>query len=175
MNTSGANWGGNGLASVQNLAYDASNQEISLTPYGNTIQLDLSGSGNLLVDGSFNLFASGFGTQISAFGDSVFQRKSTGDLQLAQQPLFRLFYVAIPPGGGNARITDPAGNNYPISQWICIACGFRNDDGDRAYQMYVYPDGGTSSWWVNYTFAESSNGYVQILAIPACFSSCYSV
>lgn len=157
------------------LNYEVSGQAISLVPYGNTINLDLSGAGDQIVNGSFNLYVNGFGTSISSFANALFQSKATGGIMTAQQPLFRLFWINIPPGGGNALITDPAGQNYSIQQWICMTVGFRNDDGDRAYQMYVYPDSGTNAWWANYTFAQSSNGYVQILAIPACFASCYSV
>lgn len=176
-----ANWGGNGLGNVQNLYYEPSGQLISLVPFGNTIALDLS---NVDVVGpGFNIANPSFGTQLSFQADKIFQVKATQNIGLSNQSLFRLFRINnSTAGGGNGLIIDPSGNSYDASKWTCIIVGFSNTLQNRAFSAYTWVNTivNPPSWSYNYTYAPDNigippTGAVQILAVPSCFSACYSV
>lgn len=175
------NWGGNGLGNVQNLYYDPNDQSISLVPFGNTIYLDLSSTN--VVGPNFNISPPGFGTKLSFQADKVFQVKATKNIGKSSQSLFRLFRVDFAnAGGGNNIVIDASSNTYPASDWVCAAVGYKNTLGNRAFSMYTYINNTVNppSWACNYTYSPDNvgippTGWLQILAIPACFASCYSV
>jgi hypothetical protein len=179
---SGANWGGtNNANSIQNLYYDPTEQSISLVPFGNTIYLDLSNID--VVGANFNIGNPSFGTQRSFQADKIFQVKATGNIGLSNQSLFRLFSVNNgTAGGGNGLILDASNNAYKASEWVCIIVGFSNTLQNRAFSAYTWVNNTVipPAWSYNYTYSPDNvgippTGSVQILAIPACFSACYSV
>lgn len=176
-----ANWGGNGLGNVQNLLYDPSGQSITLYPYGNTINLDLSGSGGDLVGPNFSLGYNSFGTDISNGANAIFQTYEGGlpfgDLARCNDALFRLWVVNM-GSSFTGTIFDPNGRPYEVGKWILIIAGWTcTDDPVSISSLRLMP--GTNGFWKLNVNAKHNGAattiFVHILAIPGCFGSCYSL
>jgi hypothetical protein len=178
---SSANWGGNGLNSVQNLVYDVSDQSITLSPFGNTIFLDLSNSGTDLVGPNFSLDIGSFGEDISNNGNAIFQKYEAGlpngDLARCNDALFRSWVVNY-GSSFTGTVFDPNGNTYSVDKWILTIAGWTcTDDPVSISSLRLMP--GTNGFWklnVNATHnGGSTTIFVHILAIPGCFESCYDL